>query len=130
MRTELDGAILVVDSPDDASKFYTAAFEFGVVFRAPDGGLIQLDSGSSSLLLARRGDMAAGVPGPTHNSHSTGPILVIRTDEMQQTWDRAISAGAQPITPYAVRPWGQTTGLLRSPDGTLIDLGTPWSPSV
>ena len=49
------------------------------------------------------------------------------TDNVQNSYEKAISAGAIATSPPTLKPWGQTVAYVRDPNGFLIELCTSMS---
>ena len=45
------------------------------------------------------------------------------TDDVQGAFDRAITEGAEAVSPPQTKPWGQDVAYVRDPDGNLVELG-------
>ena len=56
-----------------------------------------------------------------------GTELAIVTDDVDATVTSALDAGAHPLVPSEVKPWGQTVAWVRDPNGVLIEICTPVS---
>ena len=50
---------------------------------------------------------------------ATPAFLRIYVDDADETFDRAIRAGGEPVTPLSDTPWGDRAGRLRDPQGNL-----------
>ena len=113
-------AYLVVSDAPEAISFYTRAF--GAVERLcltdSDGRGVrhaELEIGDSRLFIT---DIPLApetkVPGENDISHVWLYMYVTDPDSV---FDRAVSAGAQIVTPVADQPWGDRYGCLRDPFG-------------
>lgn len=54
-----------------------------------------------------------------------GVEFALVTQDVAAAFATAVAAGAKPIAPAKVKPWGQTVAYVRSIEGTLIELCTP-----
>jgi lactoylglutathione lyase len=50
--------------------------------------------------------------------------IAVVSDTVDTDFARAVGAGAQPLQAPELKPWGQTSSYLRTPDGTVIDLSS------
>jgi uncharacterized glyoxalase superfamily protein PhnB len=53
-----------------------------------------------------------------------GAVTALVSDSMERDWARAVGAGATVVAAPEAKPWGQTVGYLRDPDGCLIEICT------
>jgi lactoylglutathione lyase len=47
------------------------------------------------------------------------------SENIVETWQQAISAGATVLEEITSKPWGQQVGYLRDPNGFLLEICTP-----
>jgi uncharacterized glyoxalase superfamily protein PhnB len=47
------------------------------------------------------------------------------SENIEETWQQAISAGATVLEPIETKVWGQQVGYLRDPNGFLLEICTP-----
>jgi lactoylglutathione lyase len=119
--------------PDVAAtvSFYEKAFGFRLRYMHASQGYAELETGDT--LLAFVGDKFAAdlkllgetpyLPNLPGNP-AAGAQLAFVTNDMEQDWRRAISAGAIVATAPQAKPWGQTTGYLRDCNGFIVELCT------
>ena len=111
--------------------FYTRAFGFEQGFVAPDGSYGELVTGETTLSLASEGlGDSHFVEGFTRHSPTSPPLgveLAFVTGDVDATIRSALDAGARMLVPAEVKPWGQTVGWVRDPNGVLIEICTPIS---
>jgi uncharacterized glyoxalase superfamily protein PhnB len=48
--------------------------------------------------------------------------IALISDDPQAAWDRAVAAGAAPLSPPHVKPWNQIVGYVRDLNGCLVEL--------
>jgi len=123
--------IVYVPDVQRALDFYTNAFGFEQRFVSPDGGYGELVTGETTL------SFASEALGDSHFEHGFlrhslanppfGTELAIVTDDVDATVTSALDAGAHPLVPSEVKPWGQTVAWVRDPNGVLIEICTPVS---
>jgi len=123
--------IVYVASVADALAFYESAFGFATRFLHESGGYGELDTGATVLAFASHELGAAHFPAGYRQVDDGGAPLGIElafvTDDVPAAFDRAVAAGAAPLTAPAAMPWGQTVAWVRGKDGALIELCTPVS---
>jgi catechol 2,3-dioxygenase-like lactoylglutathione lyase family enzyme len=123
--------IVYVPDVQRALDFYTSAFGFAQGFVSPDGSYGELVTGETTL------SFASEALGDSHFSHGFlrhslanppfGTELAIVTDDVDATVTAALDAGAHPLVPADVKPWGQTVAWVRDPHGVLLEICTPIS---
>lgn len=122
---------LVVRDVPAAVEFYGRAFGFALHFMHPSRGYAELETGST--LLAFFGEAFVedtrifGALRPRLNRADLTPmgaVTALVTDDMERDWARAVAAGATLVAAPEPKPWGQTVGYLRDPDGCLIEICT------
>jgi hypothetical protein len=59
------------------------------------------------------------------NAHAPCFEIALCTPDVPQALARAIAAGAQPMRPVEVMPWGQTIAYVADINGFLVELCTP-----
>lgn len=121
----------IVYVPDVAAtlSFFEAAFDLKRRFLHDSGDYGELDTGATTLAFASHALGAAnfseGYVRASESAHPLGMEIALVTDAVDAAYSAGISAGAKPITPPAIKPWGQTVAYLRCPAGILIELCTP-----
>jgi uncharacterized glyoxalase superfamily protein PhnB len=121
--------ILYVEDVGQAVAFYERAFGFARAFVADDGDYGELATGETTLAFAAHAFVSASLPGGYRRNDPAAPPAGIEigfvTEDVEAAWERALAAGATPVAPPAVKPWGQTVAYVRDPEGMLIELCTP-----
>jgi catechol 2,3-dioxygenase-like lactoylglutathione lyase family enzyme len=119
------GAVIVYVADVGASvDFYERAFglERGGVSTEDYS---ELTAGSETLLsFAAQSFIDSQLPG--HAQPPAGFEIVLVADDVQAAFDRAVAAGAEPVSEPAEKPWGQVVSYVRDPDGTLVEICTAW----
>jgi uncharacterized glyoxalase superfamily protein PhnB len=112
--------------------FYEKAFGLGLRYMHPSNGYAELETGETLLGFVSEDFLdAAKLLGnmPTRpNRPDLDPIgaqIAFVTDNLDQDWQRAVSAGAVVVKEPQPKPWGQTVGYLRDSDGFIVELSTP-----
>ncbi|MBR7832897.1 VOC family protein [Actinospica durhamensis] len=85
-------------------------------FEDPDGG--------ADVALFERRFMAASIGAPyPERGTADHAVLVFRVDDVDDTYAKAVAAGATSVAEPTARPdWGLRSAHLRAPEGTLIEL--------
>ncbi len=117
---------LAVDGADAAIRFYTTVFDAKERMRipAPEGriGHAELQLGDSVIMLSDEyPDM--GVRGP--KSLGGSPVTIsVYVQDVDQTFDRAIKAGATSVRPVADQFYGDRSGQFDDPFGHRWNVAT------
>lgn len=123
--------IIVRDVPATVA-FYEKAFGFPLRFMHPSRAYAELETGATLLsffgesFIANQkllGDLPFRPVRP--DAEPVTAVLAFDTESLEQDWQRAISAGAKVVKAPEPKPWQQTVGYLRDPDGIVIELCTP-----
>lgn len=121
--------ILYVEQVVDSLTFYTKAFRFPRRMITPEKDYGELQSGETVIAFASitLGDMnfKKGFQASTLAERPYGMTLTFVTESIQEDFEKAIAAGAKQEVALAEKPWGQTVGYLRDPNGFLIEICTP-----
>jgi catechol 2,3-dioxygenase-like lactoylglutathione lyase family enzyme len=119
--------IYVADVPETVA-FYKNAFGLRPRFAHESGLYAELDTGSTALAFA--GEQMAAMNGlairPNRKADvAAGFEIAFVTDDPEAAYRKAVAAGASPVKPPALKPWGQTVGYVRDLNGCLIELCSP-----
>lgn len=121
--------IIYVASVADTLVFYETAFGFKTRFLHESGDYGELETGSTTLAFASLELAEANFHGACTPVKSDalppGIELAFVTEDVAQSYQTAVDAGATPVHPPVEKPWGQTIAYVRSLEGTLIELCTP-----
>jgi catechol 2,3-dioxygenase-like lactoylglutathione lyase family enzyme len=112
-------------------QFYEAAFGLHMRYMHPSRGYAELDTGATLLAFVSEAFQAdaALLGGRTirFNRRELDPIaahVAFVTSDLDADWRRAVDAGAEIVKLPERKPWGQTTGYLRDPNGVIVELCT------
>ncbi|WP_084038057.1 glyoxalase/bleomycin resistance/extradiol dioxygenase family protein [Demequina sp. NBRC 110053] len=98
--------------------FYRAAFDARQTYAFPDDGgdvlYVTLAIGYSELGVGFEEGPARG---------HAGASLWLYVDDVDESYRRALSAGAESVRGPAAMPWGERVAQVRDPDGLEINLG-------
>ena len=120
--------ILYVADVAESLDFYERALGQRRRFVHESGQYAELDTGETALALAAHELAAANVPGVYRaDIGSARPAFEVCfvTDNVQRAFDRAITEGAESVSPPQTKPWGQDVAYIRDPDGNLVELASP-----
>ena len=111
---------LTVRNAEQALEFYKKAFgaEIGQVAHMPDGKVMHasLKIGDSQLML--NDEMPEyGVLSPVSTGSNSPVTIHIYTENVDEAFDRAVSAGAQVKMPLMDQFWGDRYGVVTDPYG-------------
>jgi lactoylglutathione lyase len=125
----LGWVIVYVPSVEQALAFYERAFGLARKFLHDSGSFGELDTGATTLAFASEelGD-SHFEGGFQHASPAAPPYNVemcLVFDDVASAYERAVGAGASPLAPPEVKPWGQTVAYVRDVFGTLVELASP-----
>lgn len=123
--------ILYVPDVEAAVAFYEKAFGLKRRFVAGvDYG--EVETGATALAFAAE-HMAPNNGVTIRRSRAAdgdAPAVEVAfvTDDPAAAFARAVAAGARPVQPPAVKPWGQTVAYVRDLNGFLVELCSPVPP--
>ncbi len=117
-------ASTIVYVPDVAAAvgFFTRAFGLQPGFADPGGTYATLAGDGGTLAFASHEQAASGVGAEGRAAHA-GFEVWIEADDVPAAVRRALEAGAELVHEAERKPWGQEVAYVRSPDGTLVELG-------
>ena len=126
---KLGYAILYVKDVPRSVAFYEDAFGLGRRFVHEAGMYAEMDTGATTLAFAANGLAKSNLPcGFRENDPAAPPAgfeIALVTDDVPAAYERALAAGATPVTPPAAKPWGQIVAFVRDKDGITVELCTP-----
>jgi catechol 2,3-dioxygenase-like lactoylglutathione lyase family enzyme len=121
--------ILYVSDVAASVGFYERALGQRRRFEHESGEYAELDTGATTLALAAHELAAANLPGVYRPAERGAPPPAFEvcfvTDDVQAAFDRAITEGAEAVSPPQTKPWGQDVAYVRDPDGNLVEIASP-----
>jgi lactoylglutathione lyase len=121
--------ILYVKDVVKSIAFYEKAFGFKKKFIAPDNEYGELTTGDTTLSFAAISLAKNNLPAGFIESKPTGKPFGIElgftTQQVDQTVNDAVKAGASVVEKSKIKPWGQTVAYVKDIDGFLIEICTP-----
>ena len=128
MNIQYKYTILYVEDVAAALTFYEAAFGFEQKMLTPEGDYGELVSGDTTLAFADhtlgKSNFAQGYVESTASKPPFGIELAFTTQDVQAAMDSAVEHGATLLSPATTKPWGQTVGYVRDPNGFILELCT------
>jgi lactoylglutathione lyase len=123
---QLGYTILYVPDVPATLKFYEAAFCLTTRFLHECGDYGELETGNTALAFVSHRQMQQLGKNPQAAS-PTAPCFEIAlcTPDVPAALARAVTAGAKPMRPVEVMPWGQTIAYVADINGCLVELCTP-----
>ena len=125
MTVRFGYTILYVPDVREAVTFYEAAFGIQLRFLHESNLYAELETGAVTLAFA--GEELAEANGlairPLRASDPAQAFeIALISDDPQAAWDRAVAAGAAPLSPPHAKPWNQIVGYVRDLNGCLVEL--------
>lgn len=121
--------ILYVQDVPRSVAFYEDAFGLSRKFVHEAGMYAEMDTGGTTLSFAANGLAKTNLPCGFHENDPQSPPagfeVAFVTDDVQAAYDRALAAGAAPVSAPAQKPWGQICAFVRDKDGIVVELCTP-----
>jgi lactoylglutathione lyase len=87
--------------------------ELGFALLGADQAVAIASHAAGALMLADGYDVA-------RSDRVRGSELAFWTHDVAAAFERAVDAGATPLTPPRLMPWGQTVAYVHAPDGTIL----------
>ncbi len=123
--------ILYVQNVTASVEFYEKAFGFSRKFITPENDYGEIATGATTLSFASLSLAQSNLKeGFTESSIHNKPFAIeigFTTDDIENTYEDALLAGAIAVEPITTKPWGQQVAYLRDIDGFLIEICTPMS---
>jgi lactoylglutathione lyase len=122
--------ILYVDDVGRSLAFYERALGLERRFLHESGQYAELETGATALAFASHELAASNLPA-VYGSAEPGAgrpsfEVCFVTEDVEGAYERAVEGGADPVTAPQTKPWGQDVAYVRDPDGTLIELASPF----
>lgn len=121
--------ILYVKNVAASVLFYEQAFGFQRRFISPDEDYGELVTGETTLSFASTTLAASNLSEGFMESHAAnkpfGIEIGFAVENVEETLQNALSAGAILVEKPKTKPWGQTVAYVKDIDGFLIEICTP-----
>jgi lactoylglutathione lyase len=116
--------IIYVDNVEQTVSFYEAAFSISRRFIHESGTYAEMETGSTALAFAD--ESFSPLDGATRLNRAMEPAagaeIAFLTEDVQQSFDHAVKAGAVAVLEPTRRPWGQTVAYVRDRNGFLVEI--------
>jgi len=130
---KLGYTILYVQDVPRSVAFYEDAFGLKRKFVHEAGMYAEMDTGPTTLSFAANGlaksNLACGFRQNLLLEQPGGFEIALVTDDVSSAYERAVAAGATPLSSPEPKPWGQVCAFVRDKDGIVVELCTPASHS-
>jgi len=125
MTVRFGYTIIYVPDVRETISFYETAFGMTLRFLHESNLYAELETGAVTLAFA--GEEMAEMNGLSIRPLRAGDPaqafeIAMICDDPQATWDRAVAAGASPLSPPQTKPWNQIVGYVRDLNGCLVEL--------
>ncbi len=121
--------IVYVDDVSATIAAWEAAFGLERKFLHPDGGYGEMETGATTLSFAEREFGRSHFTDEVTRALFDGPParfeIALITPDVGAAWKRALDNGMTAVVEPTTKPWGQTVGWVRDPEGILIELASP-----
>jgi uncharacterized glyoxalase superfamily protein PhnB len=119
--------IIYTDDVTKSIEFFEDAFGLKRRF-IHESGYGELETGTTALAFASHDLGKANLPDGYIKANEEKPLgieIALVTDDVQKSFDKAVTSGATSIKEPMNKPWGQTVAYVRCPDGTLVEICSP-----
>ena len=116
--------ILYVSDVKKTAEFYSKTFGFEVRFIAPGDEYAELNSGTTTLSLAKS-NLKDGFQAADLKVKPFAIEIGFTTVDVPALVEKAVAAGATLVEEPKEKPWGQVVAYVRDLEGFLIEICTP-----
>jgi lactoylglutathione lyase len=128
-KAQFKYTILYVKDVVATVEFYSKAFGLETGFVTPEADYGEVITGNTTLSFANlelgNSNIKNGFIESSMDTKPFGIELAFVSENIEETWKQAISAGATILEPIETKVWGQQVGYLRDPNGFLLEICTP-----
>ena len=122
---KLNYVIIYVDDAVKATGFYEAAFGLSVKFIHDSKTYAEMESGETTLAFANNDMLRMNTGIEALKGVKNCFEIAFCSQDVQKSFEEAISNGATEIKKPEVKPWGQTVAYVKDIFGTIIEICTP-----
>lgn len=124
--------IFYVADIEKSLQFFNRVFDIETKFIHESGAYAEMLTGTTTLAFVDESLAATNLPDGLFkkNSNEEAPLgceLVFNSKNVDDLYKKALENGAKDIASPHTKPWGQTVGYIRDPNGILIEIATPIS---
>jgi lactoylglutathione lyase len=110
-------------------EFYERAFGMTRKFVHESNTYAEMLSGETTLAFAED-DFARSLTDVDHHKNlpdatASGFEIALITDDVQASYEKAISGGASKVSAPETKPWGQSVAYVRDFNGVLVEIASP-----
>jgi lactoylglutathione lyase len=116
--------IIYVDQVEATIAFYEKAFGLNRDM-VVEGEFGQLATGETKLAFAARKMLQEPAIFASPKDKPLAVEVAFATSDVQAAFDKAVAAGAKPVSRPEKKPWGQFVGYVRDNNGFLVELCSP-----
>lgn len=125
---KLGNIIYYVKNVKTTMEFFEKAFGLPIAFIDDSGVYGQLETGTTALGFADEKFAATHFEQnftPLNKDQSPLPVeIALCSKDVAASFKKAIDAGCTALTNLTEKPWGQTVGYVRTPDGILVEMAS------
>jgi catechol 2,3-dioxygenase-like lactoylglutathione lyase family enzyme len=117
--------ILYVPDVATTVAFYERAFGLVRRFIHESGQYAEMDTGATALAFAGEDMVSTTLHGFRRNrleDQAAGAEVAMVTNDVPQSFARAVEAGALPVVQPIEKPWGQVISYVRDSNGFLVEI--------
>jgi len=123
---KLSYVILYVQDIKTSIMFYQKAFGLKHQFIHESGDYAEMDTGVTTLAFCSHSLAKNLVDREYHHASlqglSLGSQITLEPDDVKRAYEKAIEAGAKPVSEPKVKPWGFEVAILQDVDGHIVEL--------
>jgi len=121
--------IIYVADVEKSLTFFESSFGLRRRFLHESGLYGELQTGETTLAFASHEvasmHFSESLVRADESERPLGMEIALVTDDVERYHQIAIANGAKELCAPQARPWGQIVSYVRTPDGTLVEIGTP-----
>ena len=121
-------AIAYVRDAERSVAFYERAFGLKRRFVDGSGRYAEMETGQTTLAFASNELGRSNLPGGFRENDPAelpaGVEIAFVAEDVEAAFRSALEAGATVAAEPKTKPWGQTVGYVRDPDGVLVEIGS------
>ena len=119
---------LITDDLDRLVGFYESVT--GITADRPAPVFAELRTPNGTLAIGHSSTAELFGPGSVRAADNRTAIVEFLVEDVDAAFTRLTDAGVEVVQPPRTMPWGNRSLLIRDPDGTLVNLFTPVTPSA